>query len=446
MSRWSGNLALLLCSVIISMLAGEVAYRAWLYYRVPGQFIQNALSQNPSSTFAAYSRSFATFDERYGFDYVPNLDVLWTSIDHGRVAGCGMAHVNEHGSWGRVERDYQQARAKILVVGDSFTARAENGETWVTMFEDLLAAKLGEPVSVVNLARDGQGVLQMLDIAAGEVERRRPDLILAAYITDDLTRQRIWRRVERVDGRDRLFTTTSDDPRFDLARAVDTLVIAPDQNITLPWCTKSPPPDRTTDPIVRELEERFRIAVRHAATRADLFTLRSSYLFGRLKDRDAFAQFNPDAERVPVTNPRHRLGDYREDERTRANIEQLKKSGVPVVPVHLSTRSEIRAKTEFQFPINPAREAGLVRSLEQALGTGSILVQEQIEGALDVEALGASARDDHPSLVGMRLYATSALRGLEKAGRLPGQHAAADAHRRVRSYGESPGSSAAALN
>ena len=92
----------------------------------------------------------------------------------------------------------------MLVFGDSFTANVQHGGlTWPDLFESDLDASLPSDVVVMNFARGGYGVLQMFDLAAAKAEELRPDMVIIAFISGDLERNRFWRSVRRIGGRTR---------------------------------------------------------------------------------------------------------------------------------------------------------------------------------------------------------------------------------------------------
>jgi hypothetical protein len=155
-----------------------------------------------------------------------------------------------------------------------------NGRSWPDYLRTELEERLRTKVEVVNFGLDGIGILQMFDIASRRVLESTPDLVVIAFITDDITRERIWRTTAVVDGRVRLFTTTRPDESPNLEIAVDTVVLSPD--VTLAWCTRLPPPDRSNDPIVRDIEHRHGLAVALAGSRTDLYARDRSFLLDRL--------------------------------------------------------------------------------------------------------------------------------------------------------------------
>jgi len=74
------------------------------------------------------------------------------------------------------------------VFGDSWAAFQQENRNWPLFLQDVLEARLGKKVHVVNFGRDGYGILQMFDLAATKIVEWKPDLVLFTFITDDLSR------------------------------------------------------------------------------------------------------------------------------------------------------------------------------------------------------------------------------------------------------------------
>lgn len=397
----------LLLFVVGSLVTLEVGYRAYLYQTRPEKFLQSHAREDKSIGF--WNSSPWRFNSAYGFDYKAGVTFVVGSIASGRVSSCGTLRVNSAGSWGPEGRDYDSAAFKVLVVGDSMTAWAMPGLAWPDVLERTLSERLGVPVAVRNAARDGSGLLQMLDVAAGEARRLRPDLVIVAYTTDSITRARTWRREEVVDDRLRVFTSTSPGA-FDLRRSVETAVISPDPRVTLEWCGKKP---GRPDPIVRDIEERHQIAVDHTKARADLFTLRRSFAFDTARYGNPFYYYLFIADGAVSVLPRHEFGTFDDDAQTRENIATLQSSGAKVALVHIAGRTELKKGVDGRFP---GREGRLLNSLERAFATTFILTRDNMEAVSSFDRIAVSPEDDHPSLEGITFYANMVARGLERAG------------------------------
>jgi hypothetical protein len=397
-SEGAKNAVVLVTTTLLCLLLGEVGYRAYLYNRMPDRFWQHAVWQRPEIEFVSPAHS--TFNAQYGFDYPPEQTVLFGAVQAGRIVDCTARRTSALGTWNAVEGSWDDAAIKVLAVGDSFTAISHDGVSWTNVLQRLLAEHTGKTVHIRNFGRDGQGILQMLDIAAGELPKLRPNLLVIAYISNDLIRDRVWRRLEHFGGKSRLFTTASDGREFDPQQSVDTTVLIPEP-LGVGWC-------RTPDlhgPIIREIEERHLLAILHANVRADLFTMRRAFAADKLVYGDPFRYRTGRLMRHPFSS-------FLDDRRTAANIEMLKASGVPIALFHMATRSELRRGIEFELSDTERR---LLSSLELALGTPSIQTRERAPQWDDIETLGITPKDDHPSRAGMDFYGQALMNGLVRS-------------------------------
>jgi hypothetical protein len=244
------------------------------------------------------------------------------------------------------------------------------------------------------------------------VAELKPDLAIVAFITDDLTRARIWRTRMEVDGRSRVFTTARPQRNPDLRYAVDTAIIGPE--VTLEWCNRSPRPHRDSDRIVQDLEQRYRLAAELAGTRVDLYGLDRSLVLERIRWR-----FGGCVSEDTGRNPRHELVGFGDDERMRRNVALVRESGTPLLLFHLATRTELRRGQEY--PLGDGRCQSLLASLETLAGSRILMTREHIEVPTDrIEAMAVSDTDDHPSGYGMQVYAKAVARAVmqDEAGAL----------------------------
>ena len=195
-----GSAALVAIGLIIGAGLAEVAYRGWLY-----RGLQNL--------FGVYDKSLWEFDQRFGYVYPPGRTVHLTVLNGGKVVSCRqLPPINAEGNVGDIKGDYASADLKVAVFGDSFTATQDNGVTWPNILQDRLTERLHRKVNVVNFGRDGYSLLQMFDLAAAKVPEWKPDLVMIAFVTDDLDRARFWRTAIEADGEERVLTTIDPTP------------------------------------------------------------------------------------------------------------------------------------------------------------------------------------------------------------------------------------------
>jgi hypothetical protein len=198
--RVLSEIGIYLIAAVLGCVIVETGYRAYLLYKDPRmQLRPEANSALPP--IGVYSRSMWRFDAAEGFQYVRD-PIFITHVANGRIAGCQIAPpINKYGSPGIAEGSYEDAEVKLAVFGDSFSVFADpNNMTWVNYFQRLLQERLGRSVHVLNQARDGTGLLQMFDIAAHQVPKRKPDLAIIAFATNNMLAPRIWRIEKVIDG------------------------------------------------------------------------------------------------------------------------------------------------------------------------------------------------------------------------------------------------------
>ena len=415
------NALLVVVSCAVGFVLLEFGYRIHLERKNPSMF-EASVDGRPRSLWFAH-RSLWEYDQERGYNYVRNSTIWTGTLVNGVLTGTAPAHTNERGGLDSIIGDYDRAELKILLVGDSFSAVAQQGRSWPNFLQLYLEETTGRKVHVVNYARDGQGIAQMLDIAAIEAPRWRPHVVVLAFITDDLTRKRIWRTVQEVDGLQRVFTSSVPGDTVDFRFAVDTAVICPE----IPsedWFVKVPAPSASDDQYVHLIYKRWRIARRETEDLASILTVKHSFILDRVIHGNAFYRYYFASSNADRRLPRFTWNDYAKDPRTLQSVRRLKSLNIPIAPLHLATRSEIRRNVEYLSTKDASQEAKLRASMENVLGAKIIETLPNLKFAVaDVEKLAISPDDDHPSTSGMKVYARAAAHGLSRAGFLPGPFA-----------------------
>ena len=267
---------------------------------------------------------------------------------------------------------------------------------------------------VVNFGRDGYSLLQMFDLAAVKVPEWKPDLVIVAFITDDLDRARFWRTAIDVAGEERVLTTIDPTPNPRLDRAADTFIL--DRNATFDWCNRMRQ-SGARDSIVEEIEARYRHALPAAqpaglSNRPSLFTLRHAYLYDRIRYGDAFHSIR--TRFGPSQNPRLAYDDYRVDGRLAEAIRLLAASHIPYVIVHLPYYPELMKGREY---VLQPQQSNLLKSLEQVTEHHVIGLRDLMRLPKDrLDTMNQSATNFHPSLFGMRLYGAGVAEALIRRG------------------------------
>ncbi|MGC2080859.1 MAG: SGNH/GDSL hydrolase family protein, partial [Xanthobacteraceae bacterium] len=260
----------------------EVLYRGYLRVEYPARFANPPADQ----LFTTWDTPMWRYSDRFGYDYVPAQDVTQAVVQNSHVVLCETEkYVNEQGNIGPGVSDYGRATYKILVFGDSFSASALNGQTWPSILQAKLEEVTKRRVRVLNLARDGYGVLQMFDLAAAKVPELKPDLVIFAFNASALSRARSWRVLVGRGDDVRFVTTTqnSEIPPLDLS--TDFALIAP--AATRKWCANmlhQSPQAQERDPVLINIlrKRRYIEGENGPMAIASVYGVRSSYVYDRL--------------------------------------------------------------------------------------------------------------------------------------------------------------------
>jgi lysophospholipase L1-like esterase len=170
-----GRTALMLASVLVALLAGELALRAWTgHLRDPRNLVliaRQALSDSEGARFV--HDPLLGFVPRSGLR--PNGAVPADTLDAGKMEASKVG----------------TGRPAVLAVGDSYTYGEEvaDSETWPA----LLQARLGRPV--LNGGVSGYGLDQAVLRAEVLAEHHHPTDIVVSFIADDIRRtemSRVW--------------------------------------------------------------------------------------------------------------------------------------------------------------------------------------------------------------------------------------------------------------
>lgn len=403
--RWQECL-LLAISLAVGFVLLELAHRYLLSRQFPERFV-TAGGAAPDLWF--FQASPWRFNRDFGYEYVPGT-IHGGSSAAGRITSCWTWWTNPDGNIGRIDGDYASADYKVLVFGDSFTAQQEGDLTWPNFLQQEIDRRSGRRSHVINYGRDGYGVLQMIDMAAVKAAEKKPDLVVIAFISDDLTRDRFWRTATIVDGRERILTTLDPQPHPDLALSADTAIMH--SGATEEWCKNIQRNGRPAqDAVFETMESVAREAQARSGMRMAFFDAGFSTLADRALKGDAFASLRERAR--GSQNPRHKLSDFRQDERFAKGMDRLAAMGVPVVLMHLATVQELLDGQEYR---SNAQEAVLLQSLIKAVGAAPIETRNNFTPVGDVRQIGRTTVDSHPSLMGMKVYAEAAANGLEARG------------------------------
>jgi hypothetical protein len=402
----------LLVTVVAIALGVEGGYRLYLYFKHPDYFTTTAID---ASDFSVLNKSLWTYDPDYGYAYVPSLKVEGVELKGGMVTRCAeLAVANEQGNLGPPTPDFDAAQLRIVVFGDSFSGAEVTGPAWTKMLGHKLESEIGRTVRVLNLARDGYGLPQMVTLAACRMRELRPSLVIFAFHGSAFNRAKTWRTAVGSGDEVRLYTSTENSPTPDPETAADTLLVMP--SVTKSWCEehlRKPTEERRSDPLLQKIVVKHReVAIKNGSPQADLLDLEASYVYGLLRYRSPFrAQWR---RMKPSTNPELPYDDYRDDARFMADLANVMKSGVPYLFAHLALGKSISEGREFDLDI---RGRKLMQSLRDITGSE---VHRTTDFAFpsreDALKMCKSPQDCHPSEFGMAVYAQAVAKMVLKDG------------------------------
>ena len=384
---------LLVTSMLLSLVLVEMVVRAHMWSR-------------PVS-FHLASSVYGHYDARFGQRFLPNSEKVLSLVTNGRVAWCPgvVTSANGDGLGGRSTlEDARKADYVILTTGDSISHWKRSGLTVPDVVESLLSERTGLKIANLNFARGTYGVLQMLTLAAEMSPTVKPDLVVVQLISDDLTRGRWWTREAVVDGRTRSQLSPSpngfDDPRT----TNDQDVV--DERVTEAWCQRqltAPQPDA----IVKDAVAFYHGYLRSKGIAFDPFSLTRSYVidsvwsgvFGRpFHSQTAFSLI-----------PRVTADEFSADPGYRDAVQKLRRSGVPVVLVHLPNKAEIVVGRPFRGQEAESIWAHLEKDLETRIATLAAMENRPaMPPTIDLQPHNA-----HPNLDGIKFYGDYVARVIE---------------------------------
>jgi hypothetical protein len=390
----------------------EGGYRLFLLFKYPERFRTTAID---AAEFSVWSASPWRYDPVYGYGYVPSLIVDNVHLKGGIVKGCGQFGIaNEQGNLGPPVRDFADADFRVVVFGDSFAGAYATGPAWTKMLGEKLQASLGRTVSVLNMARDGYGMPQIVALANGKLKELRPSLVIIAFNGPSLERARYWRTTVGAGDDIRLYSSVENSPNPDPETAADTAIVM--ASPTRGWCeqqVKKSPQEQRRDPILEKILIKHRaIEIKNRTPQANLFDLKASYVYDMVRYRNGFrSQWR---SVLPSTNPQVTYDDYRDDPKFMADLAGVMNSGVPYLFAHIALGKSISEGREFDLD---NRSRNLMDSLRSITGaeiyktTDFVLLSRE-------EALNmcSSPSDCHPSEFGHKVYADAVSKMVLKSG------------------------------
>ena len=378
---------LLALSIFLAAIASEVAYRWYLATR---------LDLPSGAWYQAVNAPTSVFSEPNGYDYVPSRSFTLATIQAGKVVMCNRIVSNSEGNLGRERQPSSSTDATILVVGDSFSDNAHlDSLTWPDLMSDELSHETHRSISVLNYSRSGYGLAQMMSMAAAQVEREQPQLLVIPFILNNLTRPRFWRTSREISGQTRLLQSARASPRPKMVDSIDVSMV--DAEVTDGWCGSALKHPNPEDPVLTRLNDRYKqLAIAsHRETR--LLALSESLLYRRIVKRD----FTLKQARM-VSLPAFPYSSFAKDPVFVDDLQRLKSTGVPIQLIRLPRHEEL---AQGAYLKGTPQEEALLKSLEQLTGSPVQSLLPPDEPQKDLVSLFLLPYDPHPSVAGAAFYA-----------------------------------------
>lgn len=383
------NVALVVVSIVVSLALPELAYRVYLALHDP-------LAPEKFSWWLTPAPD-GQFDAELGQKFLPEMSTHVSVVRNGSVAAClGTVYAtNTDGLSGATTLDeYAKADLKVVMTGDSFSRWRLGGLTIADLLQEELAESSGRHAAVLNFARGGYGLLQMISMAAAQAETAKPDLIVVAFITDDLTRGRWWTKGAVIDGRPRELLASRPEDLDNLDKANDTSIVDP--RATSEWCeARLRVGDR--DAVLVQANAFVDSEIERKRLRPSVFALDRAYFYSMLWRRLSGAS-------APSGFPRIEADNFVRDARYQVDRDRLRRTGVPIIFLHLPVEAELSAGR----PMPAGAAATIWSTIERDF-------QTKIATYFDLERKPALPKvynlepwDAHPNSAGLKFYADEA--------------------------------------
>jgi hypothetical protein len=377
------------------LLGAEVAYRYSLYSR---------MKNHP--TYWASNDAIYEYHQALGYTYVPNKRSVEVRVSQGNPVLWLERFTDESGNMTRVRHENGGKGYRILVLGDSYTSDQREGSTWPDLLQEKLDARFPGLFHVINCGRSMYGILQMFDLAEAKVKEMRPDLVIVAFITDDLRRCRFWMTVDSGHGTKRVSKRTTPLQAADAAPYMDSFLVNP--SITRSWCESATTVVKPNDPLLEAMNDQYRRILMEDRYRDVFLCCSTSFLFNRIVHGDAFR-----GVLGRLREPSLEADAYRNDNQFRNRVASLNVSRVPYLLIHLPTYRDLR---DQKFWIN-STEKEILQSLAELTGKNIVnLLNHASDPGEPVEPLFLLPHDSHPSRRGLEFLADSVFNLLVREG------------------------------
>jgi hypothetical protein len=376
------NLLLVIASCTVGLVSWELAYRVFL-------------KTQDATQFTVDSNSIWDFDPDLGYAYPAHTHTDWATIRGGVPVLCGSFVSGLLGSPGKgVTAEQLIAGPRFIVLGDSFTAMVQGGETWSDILSDKLEQQTAKTVPILNLARDGYGALQIFDQAAKLMRTRyRPTALIVAITRADLLKARTWRMTIIRGNSQEVFTSIKPSLEVNPKTHVRTTLINP--RATQSWCeasrTSGKENDVSRDIVQALLATKIQDESRGLKAPIQILSMTHCYLCNRILYEDPLHGIAPIA-----THAEHTLNRFQGDLQFVCSI--------PIWLVYLPDYAELTSARRKMTP----REQELFDSLTTEADRVIDLTPDAPLGD-SATALTMMPYDIHPSHLGLENYANELL-------------------------------------
>jgi len=396
-TRVMKNVGLKLANVLLVIVSCTVGFISWeLAYRV-------FLKTQDATQFSVDSNSIWDFDPDLGYAYPAHAHTDWATIRGGVPVLCGSFVSGLLGSPGKgITAEQLIAGPSFIVVGDSFTAMVQGGETWSDILSDKLEQQTAKSVPILNLARDGYGALQIFDQAAKLMRTGyRPTALIVAITRADLLKARTWRMTITRGNSQEVFTSIKPSLEVNPKTHVRTTLINPEASRS--WCEASRTSGKENDvsrDIVQVLQAtKIQDESRGLKAPIQILSMTHCYLCNRILYEDPLHGIAPIA-----THAEHTLNRFQGDPQFVSDVVGIRNSGIPIWLVYLPDYAELTSARRKMTP----REQELFGSLTAEADRVIDLTPDAPLGDSAI-ALTMMPYDIHPSHLGLEYYANELL-------------------------------------
>jgi hypothetical protein len=365
------SLVLLLASTAATFVVVEIAFRL-------------SLDRKSKIAYSAASNSIYRYNAEFGYEYAPNSSAKVVLVRGGEVVRTTEVRVGPYGNLGDGVKSWTNEDFKIAVFGDSFTANPVAYNLWTDYLAAPLSTAIKKNVSVMNLARDGFGLLSIVHLAARSIDSLKPDLVIFAFIADDLTRARFWRTNIRTNNVERIVVSAQQSPTPAADSVQDVMVLNPEIGIA------------SNADVMDKLNNQFK-KLQDESIHSGIARYTTSFLLNRIRYGEPYFSLR----KIPQM-PRVSINDFRNDEQFAEDVRTLRSSNIPILFVLLPVFEDFVAGA-----VQMNDQQRLLFESFKALAKNEIinLQNESEKPPPPFERFFLYPHDPHPSELGAQWYA-----------------------------------------